>query len=432
MKKTWKKNGFSFLRDTAGATALVFALSVPMFIGASGIAVDLAQAYNVKNRLGNALDKAALAAGSMTGDTDDIEEGVHKFIEANYPDIKLGTTFDVDVEFGDGTVTVSASARVNTSFMNILGQEYLDVHESTTVRRELAGVEVALVLDVTGSMAGNNIAALKTASHNFIDIMFERISDLEYLKVGIVPFSQSVNVGNGLAAGFVSYPASDPYKSPPTTITYSSGTSGTTTNWRGCIRERASPLDTTDDTTPNWGMYRYPKVSGNTNPNNNCTNSRIVPLTNNRTTLDTAITNLQTGGNTYGNVGMVWGWRVLSPTAPFTEGVSYDDPDWTKTVVMMTDGDNTVNNAYSAYGANPGIDADDLDDKFAAVCENMKDEGIKIYTITFQSGISNATREIFRQCASDPTKYFNAPSNEDLTEAFQQIANELSQLHIVH
>jgi hypothetical protein len=65
------------------------------------------------------------------------------------------------------------------------------------------------------------------------------------------------------------------------------------------------------------------------------------------------------------------------------------------------------------------------------VCQNAKDAGVTIYTITFQSGISNATRELFRQCATDQTKYFNAPSNQDLINAFENIANQLSQLHIV-
>jgi hypothetical protein len=87
---------------------------------------------------------------------------------------------------------------------------------------------------------------------------------------------------------------------------------------------------------------------------------------------------------------------------------------------------------YSVYGntSSHNIDADDLDDRFAEICRNMKREGLTLYTITFQSGISNATRQIFRTCASSPEMYFNAPSNNDLVAAFEQIANQLSQLHL--
>lgn len=432
---------FLFARDTTAAFAIVFAMSAPMFFAAAGVAVDLAQAYNIKTRLGNAVDKAALAAGSTAGTLVDIENQVDNFMRVNYPENSLGEAYDVDVSLGDGTVRVAASARVPTTFMRILGQDYVEVRQETIVKRELAGVEVALVLDVTGSMAGNNIAALRTASTNFLNIMFGRIADEDYLKVGIVPFSASVNVGS-VGSAFVDKPASDPYKTP-SSISYDSGSTGTTTNWRGCILERSSPLDVRDDASPNWGMYRYPQICSsynkngtcksysNNNPNTGCTVSRIVPLTNSQSTLQTAVNGLSASGNTYINVGLVWGWRLLSPTFPFEEGAEYDDPDWSKTIVLMTDGDNQPLSTYSAYGANPGLSASQLNSKMMTVCQNAKEAGITIYTITFQSGISNATRELFRQCATDTSKYFDAPSNADLVSAFENIANQLSQLHIV-
>jgi hypothetical protein len=98
---------------------------------------------------------------------------------------------------------------------------------------------------------------------------------------------------------------------------------------------------------------------------------------------------------------------------------------------MMTDGDNVVNSTYSAYGSGAaGQTQTTLNNKFSQVCTAMKAQGITIYTITFQYGITNTTRNIFRQCASAPDKYFNAPSNDSLYTAFQIIANQLSQLHI--
>ena len=442
-----------FGTETTAAVAIVFALSIPMFIGAAGVAVDLAQAYNVKNRLANAVDKAALAAGSTTGTAEEIEAQVNNFIAANYPEGSLGDAFNIEVILGDGTVTVRASARVDTSFMAIMGTEYLDVHQETIVKRELGGVEVVLVLDVTGSMAGNNISALKTASTNFLNILFSRIDDPEYLRVGIVPFSASVNVGSygigenpdGTAydTGFVNDPSSDDYINPPSNINYSSGTSGTTNHWRGCVLARGGGDDLTDDASPNWGMYRYPRICGsynkngscksysNNNPNRGCTMNRLVPLTNNQTALQSAINGLQATGNTYINVGLVWGWRVISPSYPFTEGAAYGDVDWSKTVVLMTDGDNVPYNQYSAYGSYPGLSDNNLDSKVTSVCNNVKAQGVTLYTITFQSGISNSTRTLFRNCATKEEFYFDAPSNQDLIEVFENIANQLSQLHIV-
>jgi hypothetical protein len=379
----------------------------------------------------------------MTGSSEEIQERVEGFMDANYPDLGVGDYLSVTVEFVDGVVQVSGHARVDTVFMSMLGKDFIDVYQNTTVIRDSRGVEAVLVLDVTGSMAGNNITALRTASLNFIDIMFDRIDDYNYLRIGLVPFSASVNVGNGLAAGFVDRPATDPYINPASGINYSSASSGTTNHWRGCILERSGGLDVTDDPTPNWGMYRYPRICSqynangtcrtysNNNPNRDCTNSRIVPLTNNRSVLESTINNFNTAGNTYGNVGMAWGWRVISPEPPFTEGSAYGDELWSKTVIMMTDGDNTVNSTYSAFGPGTGGQTvTSLNNKFAQICTNMKAAGITVYTITFQSNISENTRTIFRNCASSTDKYFNAPSNASLITAFETIANQLSQLHI--
>lgn len=440
---SWLRGLFKrFQRDENGVSILVFALTLPVMLAASGVAVDLAQAYNVKVRLGNALDKAALAAGTVSGSDEEVRDVVLKFVEANYPDIKLGNTLNIDAVVNERSITVTADAQVNTIFMSMFGYDQITVSEESEVIRELSGVEVALVLDVTGSMAGNNIAALKTASTSFLNIMFGRISNLDYIRVGIVPFSNSVNVGAyGLSDGFVVRPATDDYVSPASNIQYSA-TTGTTTNWKGCILERAYPLDTTDDESPDWQMYRWPRTCTRTrngvctnwsgDANNLCTNSRIVPLTSDQALLQSTIDNLAVGGNTYGNVGMVWGWRLVSPTAPFTEGSEYGDPDWSKAVIMMTDGDNTMHPTYSVYGktSTNGMDANDLDDRFAEVCANMKEQGIKVYTITFQSAITNATRQIFRDCATTPDYYYNAPTNEELVAAFERIANQLSQLHL--
>ena len=54
---------------------------------------------------------------------------------------------------------------------------------------------------------------------------------------------------------------------------------------------------------------------------------------------------------------MVWGWRALSPNAPFADGKPYNSPNWVKAIVLETDGDaqvagNTQNNStdYTGYG----------------------------------------------------------------------------------
>ncbi len=439
-----------YIKNNQGVVAIVFVMALPMVIAAAGIATDLAVAYNAKARLMGALDKAALAVGSSSGTEAELQERMTNFFEANYPEEGLGATFNVTLTLTENTITATASTRVDTLFMSVFGKEYIDISGVTEVVRELAGIEAVLVLDVTGSMGGSNITALKTASTNFFDIMFTNITDPEWLKIGIVPYADSVNVGK-YGAGlnpddsfydtpFVDAPAVDDYVNPASNITWGTGNN----DWQGCVLERPGQ-QMTDDNTPNWIMYRYPLRCLNyswwsgtcinwTTPNYSCVTSQLQPLTNVQSTLQAVIDNLPTSGNTYSHLGMVWGWRIISPEYPFSEGVSYEHQDWTKTVILMTDGNNTIDSRYSGEGVtgDAGVSASvtDENEKLAEVCANMKAAGVRIYTVTFQSNINETTKDYYRNCATSTSMYFEAPSDEDLVQTFEDIANQLSRLHV--
>ena len=82
-------------------------------------------------------------------------------------------------------------------------------------------------------------------------------------------------------------------------------------------------------------------------------------------------------GGTHINWGAIWGWRIISPDEPFTEGASYGTADSTKAVIILTDGANTAYDwLYDAFGKpsderlGSGIDtasevADEIDDRLA-------------------------------------------------------------------
>lgn len=437
-----------YLKDTSGVNAIIFAMVLPALFAAGGLAVDLANAYNVKNKLSQALDKAALATANSVGTEAELTQIAINFFEANFRAEGLGVAATPVVTFTEDTVVVSASANVNTYFIGIFGSDDLTVTAESEVTRELSGIEVAMVLDVTGSMAGDNIVALRSASTSFFDILFSRITDPELLRIGLVPYSSSVNVGPyGLGENpdgsfydtpFVDRPETDQFLNPED-IDYHPTEN---LEWRGCVLAEPNPDDTLDDTRSGFQMYRYPRECTRVrfgqctrvriDPNRNCPTTPVVPLTNNRTQLQATIDALPTRGHTYGNFGMLWGWRLISPEPPFTEGVAYDDPRWEKAVIMMTDGQNTIHPFYGAYGLSSQSDLTTAaqNSRFVEICENMKQRGILIYTITFQSNVPESTRDFYRQCATSPTLYEHAPNDERLQEIFEGIANQLSRLHI--
>lgn len=416
-----------FSNDKRGAVAVLFALSVIPLMVMAGLAVDLSRAYLVKTRLSHALDSAGLAVGSMrTSSTSStyLESQFTNFVTANYPDAQEGTVHNLTFVDNGGVISVTGKATVETVFMGLIGVNSITVSANAEVVVETSGLELVMVLDNTGSMSSNNkISDMKAASLELIDILFGNETAPDLLKVALVPFDQTVNIGTGNSA----------YVTDTTAYNWGSA------SWGGCVMARAYPADVQDTdiaTDGQWVPFWNTKSS---NRNRYCPRP-ITPLTNNRATLETEINAMSSLGSTHINLGAIWGWRVLSPTAPFTEGAAYGDPDWNKAAIILTDGDNTmIDSYYSAYGllseqnlgtSNANAAADELDNRLLEVCTGMKNEGIIVYTIAFGTSISTPTASLLTSCASSADKYYESPDSSTLSLAFRAIGAELKNLHL--
>src|SRR3546814_9653337 len=83
---------------------------------------------------------------------------VLKYINGNFDRGTLKGTPSIVAGADDGTVAVSATASVPTHFMKMFGVDSVDVSASATAQALGAGgMELSLVLDITGSMAGTKI-----------------------------------------------------------------------------------------------------------------------------------------------------------------------------------------------------------------------------------------------------------------------------------
>lgn len=498
-----------YYRQTVGAIAIMFALMAPVIVGSAGMALDFANAYLVQQRLAQALDAAALAAAASSTDEGMIAQKVRQFFEANYPDEKLGITFEPEVIVDGDQIYVTGRASYDTYFMNLIGIAYIEVDAATTVQREVQGLEVALVLDNTGSMSTNdNIGRLRNATRSFINIMFAAASNPDHVRIGLVPYSNAVNVGR---YGLGRNPDGSVYGDGTVFVTLPSGVNYTTnrssgTGWYGCVVEHRrsgyfstathvnnsfgqlwrngtswsghgwNPAITTNDpydydTLDNheapWDIYMFGRVinqgqqctgSGfsssrcsnctgsnstcastycycrHSTPNTGCPHASIMPISSDQTALLAHVDRMQAEGNTLGNIGMAWGARLISPEPPFTEGNPWDSEYWKKAIIMMTDGDNTLNGTYSSYWFTNknNMSATKFDTRFSETCEDLKDKGVLIYTIVFSQGggVSTATKNRYQACATSEEQYIEATDADALQDAFEQIARELSNLHI--
>ncbi len=182
-------------------------------------------------------------------------------------------------------------------------------------------------------------------------------------------------------------------------------------------------------TTDYCFCYRY---SGSGGTNRNCPRALIQPMISDRDALVSHVATMTASGYTYGNIGLAWGARLLSPEKPFVEGTEWGNEYWRKAIVMMTDGNNTMESTYSAYWdtRKHDVSVTNLNQRFEETCEALKEKGVTIYTVTFTSGINADTKGYYERCASSIDQYFDAPTQEELVAVFERISRELSQLYI--
>ncbi len=202
-----------------GNVAMMFALSLPVLAMTSLVGVDVHRISTVRANLQDALDAAALAAArSPHMDQANITAVGMAALRANlqaYPQISLRedlTTFRLTEE---GAVIADSKVNVETLVANIflppygqLLEDEVQVGVESEVLRSSTNLEVALVLDITGSMAGSRIETLRDSATELVELVIQTQQTPYYSKAAIIPYSMGVNLGSMANAARGTPPAS--------------------------------------------------------------------------------------------------------------------------------------------------------------------------------------------------------------------------------
>src|SRR5262249_4435063 len=111
--------------------------------------------------------------------------------------------------------TVTATAHVDTDlfFPLFTGEPTRRVSDRSAALYSDKAIEVAMMLDITGSMAGQKVKDLKAAANNALDAFLANQDPKKpRVRVAIVPYADSVNTGglSNVVYGETSYTTSEP------------------------------------------------------------------------------------------------------------------------------------------------------------------------------------------------------------------------------
>ncbi|MEM9590537.1 MAG: TadE/TadG family type IV pilus assembly protein, partial [Pseudomonadota bacterium] len=250
-----------FLREKGGNAALLFGLALVPVIGFIGMATDYGRAMTVRSTLSDAADSAALAVGSWIGLTDkELEAKAKQFFDANYASsLAKNVNGKFEISLVEDNLFVRATASVPTTFLRLVGIDYVDVGVENAIVKRQRNIELALVLDVTGSMnSSGKLGAMKTAANKMMDDLFGQKAVSDTLDVAVVPFAAAVNVGtvhkdaDWLDTNAKSTVAKEDFGDgvKPFTFFDQLKTVNSSWGWQGCVRERhGTAYELTDATS---------------------------------------------------------------------------------------------------------------------------------------------------------------------------------------
>lgn len=435
----------AFKQDEKGSILPMTAILVTTLGLAAGAAVDYSRYANTKNIMDTALDAAILDAGVRLGKGQPVdqkfEDDFNAFFNVNitgrggFTDNFTIENFSADAS--TGKVSASASASINTTLMRIGGFDKLNVASSSGGIFEQKNTEVTIMLDVTGSMRGSKIRALRTAASDAVDILLPQGTKTRNTRVGIVPYASSVNAHR--------YASTATRNNNTSQVASAGGFSNASNNvpTNKCVTGRGgrdAATDTSYQTAPVGSDMR--SVS-NSNSFFRCPSSRIMPLTNNSGALKAQISGMSADGYTAGHLGIAWSYYMLSPKwnnlwDTKNEPAAYSS-DVNKVAILMTDG--VFNTAYDGVGNaanapfNTNASRARSQQVSADLCENMKNSGITVYSIAFELN-DNTARDLLDNCATDDQGsqvfFYRADNEDELREAFREIARNISSLRLTN
>ena len=487
-----------YRRNEDGSVAVIFGLTAFVVIALIGGAIDFGRAITVKDQLQRAVDAASLAAARVWQTENDLTLAQSRgsmFFEKNKP-YGVTSSFTFASDPVANSITMTAEAQVPAPFLSGASAitrpvgvgvdfDYISVSAHSQALLAVGGnaetnLEIAMMLDVTGSMAGSKITDLKEAAKDLIDIVVWSDQSEYKSRVALVPFANGVNLGSttlvNSVRGSLKTGSCTSSGSPCTAYTSSSSPSSTQWTWGApasyyqftnssgsstkfrassyCVSERIGTAKYSD-AAPNTAANRVGPVyqSGNSSEDDRCSLvntsdmeiNAVMPLSSDKTELKQRIDKLELAGSTAGQIGTAWAWYMLAPNWSYlwpaaNRPVAYNTEKTQKIAVLMTDGEyNTAhcNGVLSKDSANNGTrincNATNAisDTQADQLCTAMKNgTGITVYTVGFALGGNNTAINTLRACASDESKFYEAEDGDALKLAFRDIALQIAKLRL--
>ena len=190
-----------FAKDTLGGVALMGGLTFPVVFLAVGGSIDYTRAVSNQTKVQSAIDSTVLALTQKEPGTFDIQTEGEKifrsFLTTGAVNVDVASVqFAMTGKIIEGT----ADVETRTFFLSVLGTPSMGGRaQASAIPPAQNPIEIALVLDVSGSMGNDlsgqsRIARMRTAVNEMFDTLDAELPAETKLSAALVPYSSSVNL----------------------------------------------------------------------------------------------------------------------------------------------------------------------------------------------------------------------------------------------
>ncbi|TPW26274.1 TadE/TadG family type IV pilus assembly protein [Pararhizobium mangrovi] len=201
------KNVGDLLASKSGNFGLLTALMLPVLVLSAGVAIDTANIFSAREALQHAVDDAVLAASKTNENTDERRATFERVLAAGASNGRTLYNVAGDIDFKGSAnslqATGKASADVKLAFLGRFNFADLHLDLDAVSYQSTQSLEVAMVLDNTGSLGANGIKQLRTAAKSLTEILRKQSEKRKKdngqekpITAALVPFVTAVNVRN--------------------------------------------------------------------------------------------------------------------------------------------------------------------------------------------------------------------------------------------
>ncbi|HRK62982.1 MAG TPA: ubiquitin-activating E1 FCCH domain-containing protein [Terricaulis sp.] len=244
-----------------GNVGMMWALLAAFTVGLTGLTVDFTRAQMIRAQMQNAADGAALVAARGDAMTEaQRHEAARAFFDAEMGEMANAVSFTL-TELANGQMSVIATMPMPLSLARLVRNEDWNLRVESDAERSGVNLEVSLVLDTTGSMAGQRIIDLRTAATDLVNTIVQDEQVPYYSKISLVTYSQGVNLGSYATQ------ARGPITGP-TSITAAAWNDGTSKSISGITRASTAVVTSNNHGLANGTTIYISGVNGMTQVNN--------------------------------------------------------------------------------------------------------------------------------------------------------------------